>query len=268
MKAIFNSRVTSLEEISLLSKNRAFCYGDGLFETIVTGPQRINLIDLHLQRLKRGCEVLNLDFQGFKTKKILKMISEIAEENGISGTLRARLQLWRKPGGLYSPSSNESEFLLEVNQSTQSAFSMANGLDISEKANISYSTISFAKTMSALPYVLAGIEMREKELDDIILLNSSGYLAETNSSNLFWVKDNIIFTPALSTGCIEGVMRTFVMSQMEVKQVLASPSVLNFADFVFTTNASGIKYFTKYRDRNFGNPEKLLDSLIKRLQQP
>ena len=268
MKAIFNSRITSSEEISLISKNRAFCYGDGLFETIVTGPQRINLIDFHLERLKRGCEVLNLDFQSFKAGKIKKMISEIAEENGISGTLRARLQLWRKPGGLYSPTSNESDFLLEVNPSTQPAFSMANGLDISEKANVNYSAISFAKTISALPYVLAGLEKQEKVLDDIILLNSSGYLAETHSSNLFWVKDNIIFTPALSTGCIAGVMRAFIMSQIEVKPVLASPSVLNFADFVFTTNASGIKYFTKYRDRNFGDPEKLLYSVIKQLQRP
>jgi branched-chain amino acid aminotransferase/4-amino-4-deoxychorismate lyase len=268
MKAIFNSRITTLEKISLISKNRAFCYGDGLFETIVTGPQRINLIDLHLKRLKKGCEELNLDFQEFNPEKIKRMIAEIAEENGISGTLRSRLQLWRKPGGLYSPSSKESEFLIEVSPSTQPLFSMANGLGISEKANVNYSAISFAKTMSALPYVLAGIEMKERALDDIVLLNSAGYLAETHSSNLFWSKDNIVFTPALSSGCVEGVMRTFIMNQIEVKEVLASPSVLNFADSVFTTNASGIKYFVKYRERDLGNPEKLLASVIKRLQQP
>jgi branched-subunit amino acid aminotransferase/4-amino-4-deoxychorismate lyase len=268
MKAIFNSRIITLEKISLISKNRAFCYGDGLFETIVTGPQRINLIDLHLNRLKKGCEVLNLDFQDFNPEKIIKMIAEIAEENSVSGTLRSRLQLWRKSGGLYSPTSNESEFLIEVSPSTHPLFSMANGLDISENANVNYSAISFAKTMSAMPYVLAGLEMKERGLDDIILLNSAGYLAETHSSNLFWVKDNAIFTPTLSTGCIEGVMRTFVMNQIEVKEVLASPSVLNFADAIFTTNASGIKYFAKYRERDLGNPEKLLASVIKQLQQP
>uniref|UniRef100_UPI0040568081 aminotransferase class IV n=2 Tax=Roseivirga sp. TaxID=1964215 RepID=UPI0040568081 len=268
MKAIFNSRIITLKKISLDSKNRAFCYGDGLFETIVTGPNRLNLIEQHLERLKRGCKILNLDFQELNSENTMKMISKIAKENGISGHLRSRLQLWRQTGGRYSPSSTASDFLIEVSPNIQPVFSMPNGLDISYRANVNFSAISFAKTMSALPYVLAGIEMRERELDDIILLNSAGYMAETHSSNLFWVKDGVIFTPALSTGCIEGVMRKFIIGQIEVKEVLASPSVLNFADAIFATNASGFKYFAKYRDRNLDSPEELLDSVITQLQQP
>jgi branched-subunit amino acid aminotransferase/4-amino-4-deoxychorismate lyase len=268
MKAIFNSRITSLEKISLNPKNRAFCYGDGLFETFVTGAKRINLVGLHSERLKRGCEVLNLDFQDLNENKINQMIEDLALENNISGEIRSRLRLWRKPAGLYAPTSSGSEFLLEVAPNLTPALVMASGIDISETAKVHHSAISFAKTMSSIQYVMAGIEMKKLQLDDIILLNSSGYLAETHSSNLFWIKDDIIFTPALSTGCIAGVMREFFMSQFTVKEVLASPSVLNFADSIFSTNASGIKYFTHYNAKTYGSPENKLAKFLKQLQQP
>jgi branched-chain amino acid aminotransferase/4-amino-4-deoxychorismate lyase len=268
MKAIFNSRIIPLEKISLDSKNRAFCYGDGLFETIVTGPKRINLVGRHLERLTRACEILNIDFQGFNSDKLNLMIDELARENKINGEIRSRLRIWRKASGLYAPNSSEFDFLLETEENNKVAFSMANGIGIAEGATVHYSSISFAKTISAIQYVLAGIEMKKLELDDIILLNNSGYLAETHSSNLFWIKDDVIFTPSLSSGCIAGIMRAHLISQYSVKEVLASPSVLNFADAVFTTNASGIRYFSHFKEKKYANPEVLLSKLIKQLQQP
>lgn len=268
MKAIFNSRITSLEKISFDSKNRAFRYGDGLFETIVTGPERINLVGLHVDRIKRGCDILDLDFQGLNEDKITRMIEELALENQINGEVRSRLRIWRKPSGLYAPSRTSSDFSIEVEPNTSPSYSMSNGIALSKNATLHFSAISFAKTMSALQYVIAGIEMKRLGLDDIIILNSSGYLAETHSSNLFWIKNKVIYTPALSTGCIDGVMRRFLMSLYKVREVLASPSVLNFADAIFTTNASGIKYFTSYNNRSYYNPEDELIGLIKQLQQP
>jgi len=114
MKVLYNSRLLSDSSISLELDNRAFCYGDGLFETIVTGPDRINLIEYHFDRLKRGCEKLALETPLLNSNALINMIDQLVEENQLKGDIRAKLQVWRKSGGLYTPEQQGSNFLLTV----------------------------------------------------------------------------------------------------------------------------------------------------------
>ena len=266
MKAIFNSRLIEIDSLTLNSKNRAFCYGDGLFETIVTGPNRINLTDFHLERLTRACSVLHLNPPPFSSHDLKEMIYQLTDLNELNGCLRARIQVWREDGGLYSPERSASSFLLEVVETTKPAFSQKGSIGLSTLSKISHTAISFAKTMSALPYVLAGIEMQQKKLDDIILLDDQGNLAETHSSNLFWIEGDQIFTPSLQTGCIEGVMRRLILETLEVTEIIAKPEMLIKADSIFSSNASGICYFNSFRNNEYSSPEKRLAKVIKLLQ--
>ncbi|KYG79038.1 hypothetical protein AWN68_05235 [Roseivirga echinicomitans] len=248
------------------TKNRAFCYGDGLFETIVTGPNRINLTDFHFERLIRACKVLDLDSPPFSNQELNNMISQLADINQLNGDLRTRLQVWREEGGLYGPQQSVSSFLLQVAITTKPAFAEGGSIGISTTSKVSQTAISFAKTMSALPYVLAGIEMQQKKLDEIILLDDQGNLAETHSSNLFWIEGDEIFTPSLKTGCIQGIMRRFILEKLEVAEVMSKPERLIQADSVFCSNASGIRYFNSFENKKYSNPEEKLKKLLKLLQ--
>lgn len=266
MKAIFNSRLVEIDSLTLNPKNRAFCYGDGLFETIVTGPNRINLTGFHFERLTRACKIFDLDPLPFSSQDLKEMISQLTDINKLNSITRARIQVWREDGGLYSPERSTSSFLLQVAETTKSAFEKRGEIDISVSSKTCYTAISFAKTMSALPYVLAGIEMRQKKIDEIILLDSQGNLAETHSSNLYWIENGMIFTPSLQTGCIEGVMRRFILEALEVKEVMVGPEVLKRAESIFTSNASGICYFSSYGNTKYKSPEKELKKVLRLLQ--
>ncbi|MGW8121013.1 aminotransferase class IV [Roseivirga echinicomitans] len=266
MKAIYNSRLIEVDDLTFNTKNRAFCYGDGLFETIVTGANRINLTDFHLERLTRACKVLHLCSPTFSSQDLNDMISQLADLNQLKGVLRVRLQVWRTDGGLYSPENSTASFLLQVAETAKPAYSKEGEIGISTTSKTSHTSISFAKTMSALPYVLAGIEMRQKELAEIILLDGRGNLAETHSSNLFWIKNDKVFTPSLETGCIEGIMRRLIIETLEVTQVMAQPESLVQADSIFSSNASGIRYFTSFGNKEYSNPEKKLTKVLKLLQ--
>ncbi len=276
MKAIFNSRTIEHSDHLLKTGNRAFCYGDGLFETIVTGEDRINLIDYHLQRLKKGCEVLGIKFPNLlSNKKLAEMIAQLKAENGISGATRTKLILWRNEGGLYTPNQSSASFYLEVKPHTSSFYQEHRTIGISKNLHTLQSPISFAKTTNALTYVMAGREKNERGLDEIILTDIQGNLSETHISNLFWTIDEQIFTPKLDTGCINGVMRTYLMEalQMEnnpVKEVMAKPEALFQARHIFTTNASAIKYFSCIEGQNkvYQNPLQLLMPFLKRLPLP
>ncbi len=271
MKVIYNSRVLSVNDLSLSFNNRSFCYGDALFETIVTGPDEINLVNEHLDRLSRGCQVMGLNFpQPFNKKYIEQQINGLADTNGLSGRIRTKLTLWREAGGKYAPVSAESSFLIEVQQQNLPFFRAGGEMGVSKHYRNHFSPISFAKTTNALHYVLAGKEMDEQDWDDIILLDQNGHLSETHTSNLFWSKEDKIFTPKLSSGCIEGILRKHLINTWEAQgqpiiEVLTIPSVLKEADTLFTTNASGIRFFTSFEGRAYHSPEHLLQPLLKQL---
>lgn len=274
MKAIFNSRIIETSDYLIKTDNRAFCYGDGLFETIVTGSERINLIENHLFRLSRGCEVLGIEFpSSFTVDFIEEKIHELAVINEIKGDLRTKLSIWRNTGGLYAPDESSCSYFLEVKPASSPLLGSTNTAGLSEVNHTHFSPISFAKTTNALIYVLAGRERNSRDLDDIILTDAKGHLSETHIANLFWVKDQKFYTPALSTGCIEGVMRNKVISLLKdskksIHEVLEPKDVLASADSVFSTNASGIRQILRIDNRTYESPFPFMDSIIKQLQQP
>src|SRR5690606_1335213 len=121
---------------------------------------------------------------------------------------------------------------------------------------LSYSALSSLKTCSALPYVLAGIEKKSRNLDEILILDGQNRLAECSSSNLFWLKNGNIYTPSLESGCIAGVMRRHILhqarqSRIEIQEVLENPETLLTADQVFCCNVTGVYLFEKFEQTRF-----------------
>ncbi len=273
MKAIYNSRVLPEEEIELQFRNRAFCYGDGLFETIVTGPDRINLLPYHIARLTDGCKALDLQIP-FEQRQLEQLLKSLETANNLTGEIRFRIQLWRQAGGLYEPTQQQCDYLITAVESTSPFYSMAGSLSVSQKAKLGWHALSFAKTMSALPYVLAGLERKQSTYDELILTDGMGNIAECVASNIFWVKDESVFTPKLQSGCVRGTMRDFIISQfaqaeMPVLEVMEPLASLLEADQVFISNASGIKWISRFEDKaDFSDPKTLLQRVAILPQQP
>lgn len=272
MKAIYNSRVLPLEKIGLEIHNRAFCYGDGLFETIVTGPERINMVRYHVDRLTRASRILNIEIP-FDAQLLEKMIAQLISANELAGNVRLRLQLWRNPGGLYEPEQGTSSFLLTASPSQYSFYGSIDQIGISKNARVVHHPLSFAKTMSALPYVMAGMEKKETGMDELIITNGQDVVAECIYSNLFWLKNGTFYTPSLKTGCIAGTMRAYLLETLadqgqKLLEVEARPRELKEADSVFLTNAAGIRWVRQFEDIAYADPADSVQSLIKLPRQP
>ncbi len=274
MKAIFNSRSIDTSEPALKITNRAFCYGDGLFETIVTGPNRINLIERHYKRLQEGAMALGMTFPKELTLERLNYwIKELINQNSITDTYRVRIHLWRDSGGQYTPLKKSSSYLIEIenNHSQLVTGDLSIGLN-TEYVN-TFSPISRFKSKNALKYVMLGKIREERGLDDIILIDNHGNLSESFTSSLFWAKGNKIYTPGLETGCVSGVMRSFIMEYMKdtdnpIDEVFATHSTLESCDAIFTSNGAGIKWYNRFESKDLVSPMPLLENLVKRLQQP
>lgn len=269
MKVLYNSRLLSYPFSFLQIDDRAFCYGDGLFETIVTGPNKLNLIDFHFERLHSGCKQLSIKMPFSSAHELSNAIDRVVKENNIKGIIRAKLQVWRKSGGLYAPEQYKSNFLLTVKrEKTNKFYDKIESISNCENSHLSYSPISHLKTINSLPYVLAGIEKNNSSFSDLIIKNGNDEIAEAIASNIFWIKNSIVYTPSLKSGCIGGVMRRFLLedfkfNKIEYQEVLAKSYDLLQAKSIFLTNASGIKWVHKYQNTTFENPKDFLSQSIK-----
>jgi branched-subunit amino acid aminotransferase/4-amino-4-deoxychorismate lyase len=129
--------------------------------------------------------------------------------------------------------------------------------------------LSNYKTSNALIYVMAGLYKKQNRLDDVFMLNQNGFLCESMTSNVFVVYDKQIYTPALSEGCVAGVMRNVVMdlarnNDIPIIEAQLNPEVLREAEEVFVSNAvTGIRWVMGYgRKRYFNENAKLLSNLL------
>jgi branched-chain amino acid aminotransferase len=106
---------------------------------------------------------------------------------------------------------------------------------------------------------MAAIHAKEKNLDDVLLVNDKGSILESSNSNLFVVSNGVLYTPGLEDGCLAGTMRMQVINLavnngIKVYECNILPQNLLVADEVFLTNAiQGINWVSGYRTKRYFN---------------
>ncbi|MBN1599610.1 MAG: aminotransferase class IV [Bacteroidales bacterium] len=258
-----NGKFISDSDLSLSHRNRAFCYGDALFETIHCLGTTPQFLQLHWERLSNGITALKMKpDDDFNSGLISNIIEKLLNKNRIFKGARIRLTVYRSPGGLYSPEKNNMEWLMESSALEEEHFVLnKKGLvaDVFDEVHKPVNKLANLKTNNALIYVLAGIYRKENGLDECFILNQYGRITETISSNVFLVFDKQIITPPFTEGCLTGTMRNTVLNiageqEYEVTERGILEKNLLDADEVFITNAiQGIKWIGAYREKRYFN---------------
>jgi 4-amino-4-deoxychorismate lyase len=241
-----NGQLMPAHQWKISPLDRAFRYGEALFESVMAVNGRMPLWDMHWERMEKGRQLLGLSIdEKISIQSIENQIFELLEQNHLLNKIaRIRWQVWRKEGGLYTPETNDWNYLIEAEEGTIQFFPKR-GIGISDTVRLHPSPWSALKTSQVLPQVLASLERKKRGLDDLILLSQAGDIAECISSNLFWMKEGIYYTPSLETGCRAGVMREFLIRKMksknlEIREIMKKPEVILQADRLFASNVAGI----------------------------
>jgi 4-amino-4-deoxychorismate lyase len=232
--------------------NRAVFFGDGVFETMVYTDGRIRFAKEHGERLATGLKQLKIIPSGLSMQYLEEFLVQrfLGEKD-----LRIRWNVFRGGLGKYTPTSNDAKDLILV-QDLDKPIKIKNRAYISKTIAISASPWSHCKTLNALPYVMANIERKEMGMDEVILLDEKGFISEAGSANIFWVKENIFYTPSLSCNCIAGVGRRIIIEGLGkaghtlIEGRFAVEKLLD-ADQVFTSNVTGIAYIANLEDRSY-----------------
>ncbi|CAI8429809.1 MAG: Aminodeoxychorismate lyase [Polaribacter sejongensis] len=254
----FNGELQAPENLKLSSENRAFKYGDAIFETIKVMHKKVIFWEDHYFRLMASMRMLRMKIPltftlEFLEQEILKTVSV----HDTADSFRIRLNVFRKDGGLYTPKTNNIDFIIEVNVNsyqTKETYS----LDVYKDFYNYSGLLSTIKTNNRMLNILASIFADENDLDNCILLNEKKGVVEVTNGNIFVVKGNVIKTPALSEGCIKGIARNKVIEivsknkEFTLEEVSISPFEIQKADEVFITNAIiGVQPVTSYKKKTF-----------------
>jgi len=258
-----------VEEFALT--NRAFEYGDGLFESIIGYRRQIQFWENHYQRLLQGCKALSLELpDNFSSEFLKKIIVELAQRNHLQEFYRIKINVWRQTGGLYTPTNSQIHYAIRLYEYQPKIQKVKPKAIFFRDVPLVYSIISPYKTLNALPYVLAGISARKNQAQEAILFSSQGYVAETIASNIFWIKQDTIFTPSLQCGGKKGIMQEKIFEQAEKLAISLkigefSPQDLLSADVVFTSNIAGIESIRQIENQNFKTEHPYLEIFRKLL---
>jgi branched-chain amino acid aminotransferase len=190
--------------------DRCFLYGDGLFETIRVSSSHPRHWALHFARLSRGARFLHIPIP-FPSEQLLPHAIELIRLNAMPDAL-LRINLSRGIGARgYSPTGATHPTLvmsLHPIPNSHEAHPPAWHLITSSIRVPARDPLTRFKTCNRLPYVLARQEAQEAGADDALLLNHDGHAVESSCANLFWIQNDVILTPPLDSGPLDGVTRS------------------------------------------------------------
>ena len=257
----FNGLIVS-NDTNILTRNRAFLYGDAVFETVKIMDSKVLFLEDHYFRLMSSMRVIRMEIpMNFTMEYLEEQILTLAKSKNLAISSRARITVYRNDGGYYLPQDNTVSFLISVESLDTAFYSIDKKdyvVDLYTDFYVSKQLLSSIKTTNKIINITASIFANENGLDNCLLLNDSKNVIEALQGNLFMLKGNVLTTPPVSEGCLNGVMRKQILAlarkieNLEVVEEVISPFDLQKADELFITNViKGIQPITKYRKKEF-----------------
>ena len=252
-----NGTIVNKPEGILSSNNRAFKYGDALFETIKVNEGKVYFVEDHYFRLMASMRMMRMEIpMNFTLEFFENELINTVKQNNLESA-RVRFTVYREDGGLYNPISNQVNYLIEaspLNVIVKDNYE----IDLFKDFYIYSGILSTLKTTNKITNVLASIYASENNFDNCILLNEKKQVVEAINGNIFLVKDNLIKTPSITEGCVKGIARKKIIELItnndsyNLEETIISPFDLQKADELFITNSIvGIQPITKYRKSIF-----------------
>ncbi|WP_417350335.1 aminotransferase class IV [Flavobacterium alkalisoli] len=269
----YNGNLTDNTNLTL-EQNRGFLYGDAVFETLKVIDGKILFAEDHYFRLMASMRIIRMEIPMYFTMEYMEeQVKALTENLEISASARARVTFFRKPGGLYLPTTNDAEFIITAEAIAEPLYSLNEDtyeVDLFKDFYVTKQLLSTLKTTNKMVQITGSIFAYENGLNNCLLINDDKNVIEALQGNIFMLKGNKLVTPPITDGCLNGIMRKQILSiarkteGIEVSEESISPFDLQKADEIFITNViKGIQPITKYRKKEYGNA--LASELIKKL---
>ncbi len=246
-KVWVNGRLLPGARPAISAFDRGFLHGDGVYETLRVYGGRMFHFDQHFQRLESSARGLRLNIP-YARPQVRAAVEKTLRANGLREAV-VRWTLTRGPGPRgYDPEPCTRPTFVIAAWATQGhpPYCYKEGVTASivrVRRNPKSALDPFFKTTNNLNNALAYWEAREKKSYEGILLNTEGHLTEGSSSNVFFISGEVLKTPSLDCGLLNGVTRAAVIELAKIRRLTVAegryrPRDLLSAQEVFLTGTT------------------------------
>lgn len=237
---LFNGSFCSPERPLFHADDRGLTLGDGLFETMLALDGKPVFFEEHLARLSGSADFLEIPLP-FNIGELHRLSVELLQRNALNrgqASMRLTLTRGRAGRGVAYPEQPRPEWILTA--SSVPTFPAEYHLETATIRRNEFSPLSNHKTLSFLENVLAARQATEGR--EALLLNTAGNIAECAISNLMFIRENRLVTPAIKEGVLPGIVRAFFLSRagelgLSPEERTCPPDELYRAELVFRCNS-------------------------------
>ena len=186
----FNGQILEDSQVRFGPENRAFKYGDAVFESMKYAHGNLLFWEDHYFRLMSSMRILRMEIPMEFSPEYLEeeIFKTIKANHSVNNSNRIRLSVFRNGGGKYAPETNEISFVISAENSTSENYHLNESglrIDLFKDHYKQKSLLSNLKTANSLLYVLASVYKNENNLDECVLLNDNKEVVEAISANIF-----------------------------------------------------------------------------------
>lgn len=250
---------------SISVHDRGLLYGQSLFETIAVNDHAPCLLELHLQRLQKGCKALSIDI----SLSDLQLDLQRASRDLRRGVLRVTLTMGAGGRGYRNPAQPSCTRIVSAHAMPdypQHYWQQGVVLGLSDLRLSSQPALAGLKHGNRLEQVLARSSWKD-DWQEALLLGQAGEVIEATQCNIFIRSGSVLITPLLENAGVAGVMREYILqncSRAGTSPEIATIGVdeVESADEVILSNSLigvwPVKQFTKTRYTDFSISHQLL----------
>ena len=207
----------------LIELDDGYSFGLGLFETILLYKGKPVFLDEHLARINKSIVDLGLNIDKLERDEVFQYLNNknILEYEVLKIVLSEKNRLFLKREYTYTEKDYQKGF----------------SLNISKVRRNENSIFTFHKTLNYGDNILEKRKSKKLGYDEPIFLNSKNQITEGATSNIFMIVQDKIYTPKLSCGLLNGIVRQYIISNYDVIESEIDLEFLNNADEIFLTNS-------------------------------
>lgn len=260
-----NGEVVPASGARIPAISNAALYGKGIFTTIAVVGSRPVFWEKHWNRLRRDTGKVGIDLSKFSEAKVHDAVRQMTEANGITDG-RVRVTLFDgTPAGLWAVGGEQESGSLFAAAAGRREMPADFRLTVSPYRLNSASPLAGVKSCNYLEKQMALDEAKARGFDEAVQLNERGQIASACMANIFWLKEERLYTPSLGTGCLAGTTREFVMENVECEVTEDGPDSLAEAEAIFVTSAGlGIAAAAKFDGRHLPRSDHAIMRLLER----
>ncbi|MDA8079869.1 MAG: aminotransferase class IV [Nitrospiraceae bacterium] len=241
-----NDKTVPDSEAMISVYDHGFLYGDGIYETMRSYDGVVFMREQHLERLSRSAAFIRL--KAPSEKFVEEAVRQTLAANGLADAyIRITVSRGKGPIGLDPDLCPEPTFVVfaqEFRRYPESWYRDGVRLILAGTRRNPVDAVNpRIKSLNFLNNILAKIEAKDRGAQEAVMLNEGGYIAEGTISNIFFMKDELLRTPSLEAGILDGITRDLVISLarrngVKVEEGLFLPQDLLEATEVFYTNTT------------------------------